>query len=209
MAAAPKIQALQDDLNDEATEKADVVYAPVAFPWLTTTYQAIGSVALMGPAMLSTNLVQMGPSIQISDDFHGWLLDQAAALRDQRFFSLDLEHLAEELEDMAAQQRREVKKHLKKLLLHLLKFKAQPEERARHHSWRKSIREAREDISDLLEDSPGVFQGKREEFVAQAYKRARADAVDETAVPPETFLESCPWSFHDFMRDDFYPGVNS
>lgn len=46
-----------------------------------------------------------GPSIKIDDDFQGWLLDQAATLRDRRYPSLDLEHLAEELEDMAARRR--------------------------------------------------------------------------------------------------------
>src|SRR5216683_2586508 len=37
-----------------------------------------------------------GPSINIDNDFQGWLLDQAAALRDRRYPSLDLEHLAED-----------------------------------------------------------------------------------------------------------------
>jgi len=150
-------------------------------------------------------LGKMCPTIQIDDDLHAWLLDQADALRHRRWQSLDVEHLAEELEDMAAQQRREMRKHLKKLLLHLLKFYAQPEEKEHHHSWRKSVREAREDISDLLKDSPGIFRGKRQEFLSEAYERAREDAVDETGLSREHFPDECPWDFDKMMDRAFYP----
>jgi hypothetical protein len=61
----------------------------------------------------------------IEDDFHGWLLDQAAALRARDYESLDWDHLAEELETMGARERRELNERLKNLLLHLLKFKYQ------------------------------------------------------------------------------------
>lgn len=148
-----------------------------------------------------------GPAVKIDDDFHRWLLDQAAALRDRRVSSLDWERLAEELEAMAAQDRRTIKKNLKKLLVHLLKFKAQPDELHRHHSWRKSVREAREDISDLLEESPGIFQGNLDEVLTTCYERARAEASDDTHLPLKAFPESCPWSFEQIMRDDFYPSL--
>lgn len=144
-------------------------------------------------------------AVQIESDFHGWLLDQASKLRSQRYRSLDWSNLAEELEAMAAQQRREIKKHLKKLLAHLLKFKLQPDELSHHHSWRSSIREAREDINDILEDSPGIFQGKRDEVLATCYKRARTLASDETDLPLGSFPETCPWSFDQIMREDFFP----
>lgn len=157
----------------------------------------------------SVNVSDGSPSVRIEEDFHAWALNQAAALRERRLSSLDWEHLAEELEAMAAQDRRTIKKHLKKLLVHLLKFKAQPEELSRHHSWRKSVREAREDIKDLLEESPGIFQGKFDEVIAICYERARADASDDSQFPLETFPESCPWSFDQIMRDDFYPSVTS
>lgn len=148
---------------------------------------------------------KVAPSVHIDDDFNGWLLDQAAALRNRNTTStLDWDRVAEELEAMAARDRREIKKHLKKLLLHLLKFKAQPQELNRHHSWRTSVREAREDISDLLEESPGIFQGRIDEVVAQCYGRARAAASDETGMPLAAFPDACPWSFDQIMIDDFF-----
>ena len=64
--------------------------------------------------------------LDIETDFHGWLLDQAAALRARDYESLDWDNLAEELELMGARERRELRSELKILLLHLLKLKFQP-----------------------------------------------------------------------------------
>ena len=90
--------------------------------------------------------------LDIDTDFHGWLLDQAAALRARDHEALDWDHLAEELELMGARERRELRSELKILLLHLLKLKFQPGQLHRHHSWRNSIVEAREQIADITKD---------------------------------------------------------
>ena len=58
--------------------------------------------------------------LDLKTDFHGWLLDHAAALRARDYESLDWDHLAEELELMGARERRELGSELKTLLLHLL-----------------------------------------------------------------------------------------
>jgi Domain of unknown function DUF29 len=143
----------------------------------------------------------------IDQDFHGWLLDQAAALRARNYESIDWDHLAEELETMGARERRELRNHLKNLLLHLLKFKFQPSEVHRHHSWRNSVNEAREQIAYILADSPGIFQGKRDELVAEVYAYARRKAADQTNLPLDTFPPECPWTYEQIMELDFFPGV--
>jgi hypothetical protein len=143
----------------------------------------------------------------IEEDFHGWLLDQAAALRARDYEALDYEHLAEELESMGSQERRTLGSNLKNLLLHLLKFEYQPEEVQRFHSWRTSVNEAREQIADILEDSPGIFQGKRDEVLAKWYERARRKAADESGLPLSTFPKECPWTYEQAMDEDFFPRV--
>jgi len=154
-----------------------------------------------------TGPISVRSMVKIDDDFHGWLLAQAAALRQQHHFLLDWQHLAEELEAMAARDRRELKERLKNLLLHLLKLKFQPGELHRHHSWRSSVREAREQISDILEDSPGIFQGKRDAVLASAYSRARDKAADDSGLAIDLFPVECPWSFDQIMQHDFFPGT--
>jgi hypothetical protein len=143
----------------------------------------------------------------IEEDFHGWLLDQAAALRARDHESLDYDHLAEELEIMGARERRELNERLKNLLLHLLKFKYQPTQVHRHRSWRSSVREAREQIEDILADSPGIYGGRRNEVLALAYARARQKAADQSGLPIETFPLVCPWPYEQVIDPDFFPGV--
>jgi hypothetical protein len=143
----------------------------------------------------------------IEDDFHGWLLDQAAALRARDYESLDWDHLAEELESMAARERREMKDRLTTLLIHLLKLKFEPGEVWRHHGWRNTIVEARRQISNLLEDSPGLFQGKPEDLLADLYERARKDAARVSELPLTTFPPACPWTYEQVVDEDFFPGV--
>jgi hypothetical protein len=208
MAAALKIESLQNDLSNEAAERAALASAvPGSLSWMMLAAAAMGPISYQC-SRPSAFPVQSAFSVQLADDVHGWLLEQAAALRDRSYFSLDFENLAEELEAMAAQQRREIKKHLKKLLLHLLKFKTKPDEMNRHHSWRKSVREAREDISDLLADSPGIFQGKVDEFIATCYERACLDAGEDTGFPRDTFPKECPWSLDEMMNPDFFPSIS-
>ncbi|MBV8356839.1 MAG: DUF29 domain-containing protein, partial [Deltaproteobacteria bacterium] len=149
--------------------------------------------------------MQHGPMVNLVDDFHGWLLDQTSALRERRHFSLDWDNLADELEAITADQRRQIRTQLTKLLLHLLKLKTQPDEVHLHGSWRASIREARNDIEDILEIAPGVFQGKTEEVLAKCYKRARAQASDATGLYIDAFDADCPWSFDQIIDPDFFP----
>lgn len=67
--------------------------------------------------------------IHRQNDFYGWLADQTKLLRSRQAERLAWNDLAEELEAMAASQRRELKNRLHVLLLHLLKWQTQPIER--------------------------------------------------------------------------------
>ncbi len=143
----------------------------------------------------------------IEQDFHGWLLDQAAALRARDYEAVDWDHLAEELEIIGARERRELKDRLITLHEHLLKLKFEPAEVHRHNSWRNTIEETRERIGDILEDSPGIFQGKRDEMLVAMYKRGRKAAARSSGLPVSTFPEECPWTYEQAMDEEFFPGM--
>jgi len=139
------------------------------------------------------------------DDFHGWLVDQAAVLHARRSDLVDWDALAEELEAMAARERREVRKHLRNLLAHLLKWSFQSDQLPRRaNSWRGTIREAREELNDLLSDSPGLTTRLEESF-AETYERARNKASDDTRLPLNRFPAESPWTFDQVMSEDFWP----
>ena len=76
--------------------------------------------------------------------------------------------------------------------MHLLKLQFEPEEIQRHNSSRNSVIEARRQILNILEDSPWMFNGRREEVLADTYKRARKDAAFAPGLRLTTFRTSFP-----------------
>ena len=129
------------------------------------------------------------------EDFVLWSEQQAGLLRRRASgelineAELDWTHIAEELEAVGSNTRRELRNRLMRLLQHLLKWQYQPELRSR--SWRSTIRTQRNEIGDLLGDNPSLVARLPELFIA-AYQRARTEAMEETGllslpdVPPFT-----------------------
>jgi hypothetical protein len=135
-------------------------------------------------------------------DFYAWTQAQAAALRAKDLAALDLEHLAEEIESVGNEQRHAVRSHLRVLLWHLLKWASQPDHRS--PSWRTSIRNARAEITDRLDDSPSL-RPQVPALLTAAYRQARGLAADETGLPLATFPEVCPWPMAQVLDEDFWP----
>jgi hypothetical protein len=138
-------------------------------------------------------------------DFYAWTQAQAAALRAKKWLALDVDNLAEEIESLGRSDRRAITHQLERLLLHLLKWVYQPDQRARRgRGWRGSVRQARTAIADLLEESPSLrdYPAQR---VALAYRRARQQSAIQTGLPLATFPETCPWSSAQLLDEDFWP----
>jgi hypothetical protein len=133
-------------------------------------------------------------------DLYEWTKEQADALRRRATNALDWDNLAEEIESLGSSQRREIRSRLKILLVHLLKWKHQPEGRC--GSWRGSIREARDQIEDLLEENPSL-RTYPEECLPKAYASARRKALDETGLLD--LPEACPWTIDEILSSDFLP----
>ena len=90
-------------------------------------------------------------------DFVQWTEDQAAALRRAKGANLplDWENLAEEIESLGKSQRAALRSQLRRILRHQFKLDASPAIEPRR-GWEESIREARVEIEDLLQDSPSL-----------------------------------------------------
>jgi len=92
-------------------------------------------------------------------DFVLWTEEQAAALRQaeaaQTNLPLDWENLAEEIESLGKSQRAALRSQLRRILRHLFKLEASPAIEPRR-GWEESIRDARVEIEDILQDSPSL-----------------------------------------------------
>jgi hypothetical protein len=135
-------------------------------------------------------------------DFYTWCLTTAALIREGKWYDLDREALAEEIESLAKRDRRALRRRLQLLLMHLLKWRYQP--LGRSGSWRRTIRTQRTAIQEILADSPSL-RPTMTPILTQRYLHAREDARDETGLPLATFPEVCPWTPEQVLDVDFWP----
>jgi hypothetical protein len=133
-------------------------------------------------------------------DLYSWAKHNAALLRDGRLSEIDIEHIAEELEDMGKSEQRALASHIRNLLLHLLKWKYQPG--LRGAGWELSISNSRDAINDILADSPSLQPGFPA-LMERMYPRARKGARIETGLPDTIFPEECPFSAEQVLTEGF------
>jgi hypothetical protein len=78
----------------------------------------------------------------------------AEQLRAVRATEADLQHVAEEIEDIGKRNRRELLSRLTVLVVHLLKWMVQPDRRSR--SWEATVRSQRRDLKKPLSENPSL-----------------------------------------------------
>jgi hypothetical protein len=136
------------------------------------------------------------------EDWYAWTQEQAALLRARQHGALDWDNLAEEIAAVGGKDRRKLESRLCVILLHLLKWQAQPA--LRGASWRKTLRTQRREIRKLLKQSPRLRRNVPE-LIREAYGDAVKDAVDETGLAAERFPSSCPYAPDDVLDEDHLP----
>lgn len=150
---------------------------------------------------MTTNLQPTSFSNHLYEqDYCLWLETTAKLLRDRQLDSLDFEHLIEEIEDMGKEKRRELKNRLIVLLMHLLKYQYQPENRSA--SWVSTIWEQHYQIESLLTDSPSLKPYYLEIF-SDCYLKAVRAASTETKLPTKAFPTESPFLPGDVINPDF------
>ncbi|MBV8732141.1 MAG: DUF29 domain-containing protein [Acidobacteriia bacterium] len=136
------------------------------------------------------------------EDFSVWACRNAQLLREGRIAEADLEHIAEEMEDLGKEREHSLASQVRRLLAHLLKYQHQPSHRSR--SWLGFIANARAEIEWVLEHSPSL-KSSMHVMLESEYPRAIRQVSAETGIPRESFPPECPYTFQQIMQDDFLP----
>lgn len=136
-------------------------------------------------------------------DETAWLDTMAQLAAERRVDELDYEHLSEFLADMARRDRREVRSRLTVLLMHLLKWEHQPDQRS--NSWRATIVEQRQELINDLAES-GTLRNYGREVLPQAYQQAVKRAAAETGLDAGDFPGECPWSWEQAVEGELPAG---
>jgi hypothetical protein len=109
-------------------------------------------------------------------DFYAWTIRQAALLRAGKLAEADIEHIAEEIEDLGKANKTALSSQIRRILVHFMKLEASPATAPRA-GWRGTVANARAEIEALLDDSPSL---RRELGGLTAREIPRARRVAET-----------------------------
>jgi hypothetical protein len=135
-------------------------------------------------------------------DIVAWANEQARLLREGRLDRLDIEHIAEEIEDVGKSEQRELASRMAVLIAHLIKWAYQPERRG--SSWQRTIRTQRHAIALRIKRTPSLKPmlhdaGWQEEIWSDAV----IGAIGEGTL--EDLPQTCPWTMTQVLDPDWLP----
>ena len=134
-------------------------------------------------------------------DFLAWTRDQADALRRRSSNELDWENLLEEVESLGKQQRSELRNHLIVLLVHLLKWRLQPDRRSR--SWALTIAEQRRESERMVVENPSL-KPELDDLLESAYRIARLRAARQSRLSIKVFPDDNPFDWQGVMSEPVF-----
>lgn len=147
-------------------------------------------------------ITRIGRLAAHDEDFALWSAEQAALLRAGRLDGLDRENLAEEIESLGRSERKEIRKRLRVLLAHLLKWRHQPAKQK--GGWASTILVQRRELHRTLAENPSL-RSHPSEVLDEAYEIARLKAAGETGLPEDAFPAACPFTIEQILDPDFLP----
>ncbi len=135
-------------------------------------------------------------------DVIAWANEQASLLRAGKFSQLDIEHIADEVEDVGKSEQRELESRMSTLLAHLLKWRFQPERRSR--SWEATAREQRRMIVRRLQKTPSLKADVADpEWFRDVWSDAKVKVLQEAGLGD--LPDACPWTIEQALSEDFLP----
>lgn len=135
-------------------------------------------------------------------DIVAWASEQAELLRARRWSALDIDNIAEEIDNVGRTEKRELGSRMTVLLAHLLKWQCQPAHRS--NSWLRTIRTQRHQIARELGKMPSLRACLTDpDWLSDAWEAAVAWAAKETGI--DEFPEHLPWTVEQALAPDFLP----
>ena len=141
-------------------------------------------------------------TILYEEDVAAWAVEQVALLRAGQWALLDIDHIAEEIEDMNLSNRHQLAHRMMLLMAHLIKWQYQPDRRG--SSWKNTIRDQRKRIAKLLKKMPSLQTLLDDpQWYSDVWEDARSTAIlqADLAELPKT----CVWSLEQLLAEDYFP----
>ena len=135
-------------------------------------------------------------------DFNLWLRETVNLLRKGEVEKLDIENLAEEIEDIGNNRKDALESNLIRVLQYLLKWKYQPQKCT--NSWKASITEHSLRLNKALKKSPSLKPYFQDVF-GECYQYARLINSQETGLDICIFPETCPFEQVNVLNPQYLP----
>ncbi|HLI83976.1 MAG TPA: DUF29 domain-containing protein [Bryobacteraceae bacterium] len=135
-------------------------------------------------------------------DFVRWAEENAELLRARRFGEVDIEHVAEQIENLVKRNLLEIRARLVRLIGHLMKWQFEPERRV--PEWERTILIQRQRIGYLLQDSPSLRPALAN-LAGDAYRDAAKIVSRATGRPLNELPETCPYNTEQLLDEDYLP----
>jgi hypothetical protein len=144
-------------------------------------------------------------AVTYENDIVAWAKEQALLLRSGKLSAIDIEHIAEEIEDVGKSEQRELANRVALLISHLLKWQYQPERQG--SSWQRTIKEQRKAIARRLNNTPSLKAMVNDsDWFEDVWGDAISLTIAETAM--DCFPESCPWTMANILSEDWLPSID-
>jgi len=148
------------------------------------------------------------PDSLYDTDFYAWTRDQADKLRRlaaaRSNVDLDLEHLAEEVEDLGSELRYRGESLLQNVIEHLLKLEYSPAVEPRR-VWRRDTLKARQELGDRL---TRTIRNHLEATLNRRFAKARkaaAHGLEEDGVRADDLPVETSYTLEQLLDEDWYP----
>ena len=149
-------------------------------------------------ALADETAVAKAPPQLYDRDFALWIEAQVAGIRAGDPGALDVENLIEELEGLTKRDVWALGSQLKRIMVHMLKQRYQPERATR--SWEDSIANGREEIVDILDQSPSLRRTLPAQMT-RMYPRAVGQAARDTRLAIGDFPEQPPFTLAEVLGE--------
>ncbi len=168
---------------------------------------------------MARTAVRRGAAGLYMRDLYSWSLEQARVLRERRLGALDFENLADEVENLAKSEVRQLTSYAARILEHFCKFAhwawlRQGNERI----WRAEVDAYRGRAARTLRGSPEL-KAILGQILEDAWDDARRELAKEVAksaisephfahiagLGKQAYPAVCPWTFYQVMGENFWP----
>ncbi|MTV39250.1 DUF29 domain-containing protein [Duganella radicis] len=135
-------------------------------------------------------------------DYYVWTQRQVKLLRTQHFAQLDVEYLVAEILGLARYQRKELKRHIRKLLHYFLKSQLYPERVSGR--WLGKLCGHRDWIEKLIVEMPSMAP-LLDGYIADAYADIADRLTSKANLPRSSFPETLACTREQLLTQDFMP----